>query len=324
MHEKLNDFSIKTMLTVWAIITILLIFGVLLVFAYGNKNIPFLTMSCTLNLMLFACIYTFIKKIVRATAMLINESNDLSYIEKYDYELEIGLALISTLFIIVCIIIYFAIFDVHGYTILIKEDGIIEYVSAIFWFIAAITVCYSTTKLSRIHISRSQLLWNVLLMAFFIACCGEELSWGQRIFHLETPQLLKSVNVQKEITLHNIFCTSFFENIFFLISVIFFLVIPYEIKKNTRVENVLKYIHLPTPNRFAIYVYVGSLFVWVFIGIRFGTLGFHPFCFYRENYYNQMDDEIFEFLAAYSYLCFSILDSTKQTTVINKDMTGTR
>jgi len=137
MHEKLNDFSIKTMLTVWAIITILLIFGVLLVFVYGNKNIPFLTMSCTLNLMLFACIYTFRKKIVRATAMLINESNDLSYIEKYDYELEIGLALISTLFIIVCIIIYFAIFDVHGYTILIKEDGIIEYVSAIFWFMKA-------------------------------------------------------------------------------------------------------------------------------------------------------------------------------------------
>jgi hypothetical protein len=32
----------------------------------------------------------------------------------------------------------------------------------------------------------------------------EEISWGQRIFNIETPQFLKNINMQKEITIHNL------------------------------------------------------------------------------------------------------------------------
>jgi len=38
-------------------------------------------------------------------------------------------------------------------------------------------------------------------MIFF---AGEEISWGQRMFSLATPESLKAINKQDEITLHNI------------------------------------------------------------------------------------------------------------------------
>ena len=80
----------------------------------------------------------------------------------------------------------------------------------------------------------------------------------------------------------------------------------------------LYFIYFPLPNKFAIYIYLGSLIVWMFVGLRFGTLGFHPFSFFTEQYYTQMDDEIFEFFAAYSFLCFSILNSKTKLIIAKK------
>jgi len=41
-----------------------------------------------------------------------------------------------------------------------------------------------------------------LVLAIFIA--GEEISWGQRLLHLKTPEFLKGLNTQDEISLHNL------------------------------------------------------------------------------------------------------------------------
>ncbi len=40
-------------------------------------------------------------------------------------------------------------------------------------------------------------------------------------------------------------------------------------------------------------------------------MSFHPFSFYAQKYYTQMDDEIFEFFAAYSFFVFSIMSGVK-------------
>lgn len=41
----------------------------------------------------------------------------------------------------------------------------------------------------------------VLALVFVV---GDEVSWGQRFFHIETPQFIKQQNVQGEITIHNL------------------------------------------------------------------------------------------------------------------------
>lgn len=51
-----------------------------------------------------------------------------------------------------------------------------------------------------------------------------------------------------------------------------------------------------------------ALTTWVIVGLRFGTLGFHPYSFYAENYYTQLDDELFEFLIAFSFFSFAVLN----------------
>jgi hypothetical protein len=39
---------------------------------------------------------------------------------------------------------------------------------------------------------------------FFFAIGGEEISWGQRLFHWKTIAIMRAINSQKEDTLHNI------------------------------------------------------------------------------------------------------------------------
>ena len=68
----------------------------------------------------------------------------------------------------------------------------------------------------------------------------------------------------------------------------------------------MRYHDLPILRLSVTHVFLIGLLVWVVIGIRFGTLGFHPFSL--RGYYTQMDDEIFEFFAAYSFFAFCALD----------------
>ncbi|MBN1952330.1 MAG: hypothetical protein JW801_14110 [Bacteroidales bacterium] len=44
----------------------------------------------------------------------------------------------------------------------------------------------------------------LLLALLFFFCFGEEISWGQRIFHVKTPDYISEVNAQQEINIHNL------------------------------------------------------------------------------------------------------------------------
>lgn len=316
MNQKINVVSLKKILMIWIGFSILLAFAGMFVFGYVNNGKTFFVMANILNLFFLLLYFLFRTNIEKIIANLINESSNLSFNIECKYDKRIGYTIIF-LFIIICsIIIFFAIFDIEGYRFLISEDGVIEYGSAIFWFLSAIIMCYHMLMTSKREFNKHQLFFNMVLMAFFIVCGGEEISWGQRLISIKTPDLISSVNVQNEITLHNIGSISVFSNAFFVLTAAFFLCVPFLIRKNDRIKSVLYFLHFPTPNRFAIYVYVGSLLIWLFVGIRFGTLGFHPFSFFPEQYYNQMDDEVFEFCAAYSFFCFSILNSRTQFTMV--------
>jgi uncharacterized membrane protein len=44
----------------------------------------------------------------------------------------------------------------------------------------------------------------LVLAVFFLIACGEELSWGQHLFGFSTPQMVREVNRQQELNLHNL------------------------------------------------------------------------------------------------------------------------
>lgn len=315
MNQKFKAFSFRNISMAWAGLTILLVCAGLIMIVYTSQAKTFIVMLNAINVFLFSLFIIFRKNIERIIVKLIEDSSDLSFTIQYNYERKIGITMLSLFIIFCCYIIFLVLYNIESYTRLIREDGIVEYGSSIFWFLSAIIVCFNTIKLSKKIINRYQFIFNMMLILFFTVCSGEEISWGQRLFSLETPEFLKTVNIQNEISLHNIGSISVFSNMFFILTFVFFLFVPFIINKNTRIKNVFYFVRFPVPNRFAIYIYIASLFTWIFVGLRFGTLGFHPFSFFAEQYYTQMDDEIFEFFAAYSFLCFSIFNNAKKVSI---------
>lgn len=86
------------------------------------------------------------------------------------------------------------------------EDGPIEDLSAILFLVASLGFVVVAVR-SRVLRGRSSrwayfftLSWAAL-MAVFV---GEEISWGQRILGVPTPEFLGEINAQSELNVHNI------------------------------------------------------------------------------------------------------------------------
>jgi len=86
------------------------------------------------------------------------------------------------------------------YTRLIAEDNIGENATFIAFSLAAGLMFYFFLK-SKIK-SQKLACGLIAIGSAFIA--GEEISWGQRILRIPVPDILREINVQEEITLHNI------------------------------------------------------------------------------------------------------------------------
>jgi hypothetical protein len=92
--------------------------------------------------------------------------------------------------------------------IFVREDKIYEILSPIYLFIAAIMFAYAFHR-SPIRLNFKDPAWlkRLSFLGFsllFLFAAFEEISWGQRIFDVETPNLIKGINVQKELTIHNL------------------------------------------------------------------------------------------------------------------------
>ena len=85
------------------------------------------------------------------------------------------------------------------------EDGFTENTTAVLFglscicfFIFAYRSEFLKGKSAAIY--SMTISWGLLMFIFV----GEEISWGQRIFDLTTPDALLEINLQKEINIHNI------------------------------------------------------------------------------------------------------------------------
>jgi len=93
-----------------------------------------------------------------------------------------------------------------------QEDGLIEQATAMIFLCCSVMstiLAVKFLKRRRSVGSNASIVWRAgwhgLFGLFFFLCFGEEISWGQRIFGWETIEALKTVNVQDESNLHNLF-----------------------------------------------------------------------------------------------------------------------
>lgn len=91
----------------------------------------------------------------------------------------------------------------ESYGALLREDGIIENLQATLYLASSIlAVLTAMNYFSSGRKRTSVYFW--FLAAFASIVFFEEVSWGQRVFGLESPDLFKTHNYQSEISIHNL------------------------------------------------------------------------------------------------------------------------
>jgi hypothetical protein len=83
-----------------------------------------------------------------------------------------------------------------------REDGVVEYAGFACFLLGSVLAW--TAAIRYRHAGRRWVVGTVALGAVLFVAAGEEISWGQRLLDLETPDVLVDGNVQDELNLHNI------------------------------------------------------------------------------------------------------------------------
>ena len=89
------------------------------------------------------------------------------------------------------------------YNILVREDGLFEYSQAFLYFFSFILGIKIFLQFYKKKLMLNTVLYFILSLTLLFVCL-EEISWGQRIFDINTPVYFNELNTQKEISFHNL------------------------------------------------------------------------------------------------------------------------
>jgi len=166
----------------------------------------------------------------------------------------------SVLFISILIAIYLRYFvSIESYLEFVKEDGIVEYLTFFFLLLSSLVCLYRVNQYIKIKKGLWILTWAILAVMFFFAA-GDEISWGQRIFNIQSSEFFLEHNKQAETNLHNLVVggTSInklvFSQLMFAVLVIYFLFSRLMVSKTLFVRNLINRFRIPLPKLFHIIV----------------------------------------------------------------------
>lgn len=89
------------------------------------------------------------------------------------------------------------------YWVIIREDSLVEWATAIIYFIAASFAVSLALYFWRQKEKIYGLLYGILAVGMFLVGM-DEISWGQRLFGINTPQILEYINAKDESNFHNL------------------------------------------------------------------------------------------------------------------------
>lgn len=148
----------------------------------------------------------------------------------------------------------------------LKEDGLIENLTALFLLASACVAVYRVIHASRSSGKIRMLTW-VIIALMFVFGAGEEISWGQRIFNIETTGFFKSNNLQQETNFHNLVIGGVkinklvFSQMLMVLLALYFVFLPVLARKSTFVQRVVRHYGIPVPRWHHIVVMIVSILV---------------------------------------------------------------
>lgn len=134
----------------------------------------------------------------------------------------------------------------------VKEDGLIEWLTVLALFSSAMASFYRITILKsfRSPLFIASLVGMGLICLFGV---GEEISWGQRIFGIESPAFFKSFNSQQETNIHNLIVGGkkinkiIFGTLLGIGIGFYFLILPVLFRKVEKVKRYVNCLAIPIP-----------------------------------------------------------------------------
>ena len=161
--------------------------------------------------------------------------------------------LFLVLLIVLALSVYFGFTDkVYFDTVFAQEDGAIEY--GTFFFL----LCISILQFIRLFTASKdkKALWKLGILFFgilFLFGAGEEISWGQRIFGIESGEFFQGNNLQKETNFHNLEVGGvklnklIFSQLLTLIMAIYLLIMPFLYQKYKGIKSLVDKFVIPVP-----------------------------------------------------------------------------
>ena len=179
---------------------------------------------------------------------------------------------ISLLFISVFIGIILFQVNFSAYLEYLSEDNIIEWLTVITLF-----ACFDVSLKRSFRLFRQRktrfILSLLLFSLLFLFGAGEEISWGQRIFSIESTDFFLKFNSQNETNIHNLVFNNIRINKAVFSSligiVIFFYMIPLPIlyKRNVKIKKFIDSFAVPVPQNYHIISYlILAVLINVFLG----------------------------------------------------------
>ncbi|MCX2742760.1 hypothetical protein OO013_02720 [Mangrovivirga sp. M17] len=151
---------------------------------------------------------------------------------------------------IICSVIYFV--DLKLFLQLAKEDGLVENLTAITCLIFSLLLLSRYIKVSKAKKAKWKFFNLVMIFALFFVF-GEEISWGQRIFSIESNEFFLENNKQQETNLHNLEVLGIginkliFGKMLTIIFGIYFLFGYIIYRKNTAIRKIINEFGIPIP-----------------------------------------------------------------------------
>jgi hypothetical protein len=181
------------------------------------------------------------------------------------YKLSATEKIIIALVLVILLIGYILFYtNLSAFVIYVEEDGTVEWLTVVGLMLGCIV---SFSRFFKLLHRRN---WWFLTVTFLLAlmlffASGEEISWGQRILGIKSPEFFQKNNAQHETNIHNLIVDNvklnkvIFSVMLSICMGIYLLVIPILFEKSKKIKAFLNYSGVPVPRLYQVISFVSLI-----------------------------------------------------------------
>ncbi len=159
---------------------------------------------------------------------------DPIYISTIDFFAFLLTLIITVIMVVTALFFFTNSMDVN--TRIQEEDGVLEYLTALFFLVAGVIFIYAMTS-KRSTVRKKLKDYRLLLIILGILCIFaalEEISFGQRLFGWDSPEYFEENSSQEETDFHNFEEISLVFGVAAAVLVLYGLIIPFGLRHRPR------------------------------------------------------------------------------------------